>query len=144
MRDFQKQRLYDAENDTLMWEQKFSDHMNKEETVAFVDKIACSQWWRNRGGRHKVEIYIGRAHCRGHALPEYISLPTWACFPMYILHELTHLLLYDQTGTEMHHTRPFCKMYLQMLKHWLGTNAEVDMRACFRKHKVKYRVSKVK
>src|SRR5688500_7785550 len=92
MRDSQRQRCYDAEN-------QIGDgraYPTVGECQRRVDAIVGSKWWREHahrgvyGPRSKVTVHDGRGHRNATSYGGTVALPKWARNDRVILHELAH------------------------------------------------------
>lgn len=137
MRDSQRKRLYDAERATTMWNVGFvSDiHLLRE----YVKKITASKWFaKHYPYYHNIGIEVKDGRCcrfaRG-STRGYIIMPRWSRFQLVILHEIAHVVTHCSVAF---HGREFAKVFLNLVKHFMGTAAYVELKASFKKHRVKY------
>ena len=147
MRDSQRSKVYGAEREV-----KFPKALERLETVpeieAWLSKIMRSAWWK----KYKIQsaafinrepfplkLYKsirvkdgrGRRHaCGGHGS---ISLPMWSRYRLVILHEVAHVLQRERPW----HGRQFTQIFLDLVRRWIGKPAYTELRAAFRKHRVK-------
>lgn len=140
-RDFQRKRVYDAEEILKDRSRRFE---TVEEIEAYTKKITRSRWFKKRWPRLKrLDIWNGRANSRG--LGSYrglgwgvLRLPRWCRWESYILHELAHVVTGTQYKFVPFHGREFCKNYLALIGRWMGKEAAKDLRQSFREHRVKW------
>ena len=111
---------------------------------AWVDEITNSRWWQFRSGVAKVKVFDGRGTtcARGGYFGNHgkkngwgVNLPKWARSEMVILHELAHILT---PVNEPWHGRRFCRNYLALVGRWMSRDSAIKLRACFKKHRVKW------
>lgn len=162
-RDFQKQRVYDAEythsyrkiairewvysrnGSYTKTEGRFKDGtklMTIHEVGEYVGKIMRSRWWKSRMPNVRfLDLVDGRgtrwATGSRRAAWIFLNIPRWARQPLIILHELAHCM----TGPDfLHpfHGREFCANHLDLIKRWLGREAWLEMKECYKDKRVKY------
>jgi len=134
VRDFQRKRLYEAEDAWLTgWVFKF---LTTKETKKVIKDI--SDW-----AGIPVPTLIsnqGKLNMRQsiYATSDIISLP----FPLsrttpYIAHEMAHVVNYNSPKAD-HHGPNFSKIYLQIVKEFIGIEAEQELQDSFNQNKVRY------
>ncbi len=140
MRDNQRQRVYNAERTTTMWTspERIDDiHALRK----YVKKICKSAWYRRRFVRYPlIEVGDGRRRRKAGGGWGEINMPRWSRFKLVILHEMAHAVHTYQPW----HGREFCKIYLAMVKKWIGKEAYAGLKLAFDEHGVKYRTGNVK
>lgn len=148
MRDSQRSKVYKSENATPM---RNETPMSFEETIAFVRKIEKSNYWldHNFDAIRPLEIADGRGTRQAYAEFWYkISLPKWSRIKLVILHELAHIAISrtmsspTEIKTVAAHGREFCKVYLGLVRHYMGKKAHDELRDSFKAHRVKYKDKK--
>ncbi len=161
-RDFQRQRVYDAEkihshykHPVQEWtsnangsftktNDKFTDGtpiMSTHEVREFVEKIMRSRWWKSRMPYvHHLHLKDGRGTrwARGYSIGSslVLNLPRWARYPLIILHEMAHGMLPGKRISP--HGRRFCANFLDLIKRWMGREAWFEMKDCYKTQRVKY------
>ena len=129
VRDYQRKRLYDAEDSCMFWGNiEILTHKQVEDTI---DKI--SQW-----AEIKSPTLIEDGHTLVYATKDTISLP----FPItktmpYIVHEMTHVINYNGSNAD-HHGKHFAGKYLEAVKEFIGSEAHKDLVKAFRQYKVSH------
>lgn len=141
-RDFQRQRVYDAERIRFFdnFEANTEPKMTLRECRAFVARVLKSKHWQSRTDIYRVDIKDGRG-CRhakarfhriysGYVLLDVqgeIVLPRWARNKQVILHELAHIIAEgDQHGEY------FAKVYVDLVSRFLGREVAAMLRADFK------------
>lgn len=125
-RDYQRQRVYDAEGATTAWKASVKAPLTYGQMELLVYRITRSAWWkreqgtrwnrrrvsverslRKRNGADGCEWGIGISRCRIHL--------------MLILHELAHTLSlrkHGRHGNMSFHGPEFCRCYLDLVKRY--------------------------
>lgn len=129
MRDFQRKRVYDAEDLAGITDKTLHRMMSQEETRLFVAKIIDTPYWLSNYGLTQIVITGGKKHVEAHCeeIAENIyklRLPDWSRLPGIVLHELAHA-----TAFEDQHGPIFCKNYIDLLHrfysaYWAGQLAK--------------------
>jgi putative metallohydrolase (TIGR04338 family) len=150
MRDNQRQRVYNAERDTPMWSN--SPRIDDIDALRkYVSKICKSAWYRKRAARNagkafrwrEIEVGDGRRrrNACGNRWQGYIKMPVWSRNVLVILHEVAHVC---QPDVSAGHGREYCKIYLALVKKWMGRVEYELLKIAFKKHGVKYVTGNVK
>lgn len=137
-RDSQRSKLYEAER-TVEWERLGSKAMTLNECQAFVDKVLASKYVKGKyGDKYAVWVRDGRGSPRGRVTSRMggwqMLLPTHARTTWYVLHEVAHVLV----GTRYEHRWPFAMVELDLVRHFMGADAERALKLAFRTKKVKF------
>jgi len=132
-RDFQKSRIYKAENriHEALKERGLDAKMESiPEVDAFVKHVTQSRFWKSKtipnfAARGKpVRVKDGRGRriaCAGwSALGYYVALPKWARTKLTTVHEMTHVACYHN---RVSHGRMFARTMLAMTRRFLGKEA---------------------
>jgi putative metallohydrolase (TIGR04338 family) len=148
MRDSQRGKLYAAEQSTPAWQR--SKHVSRMsstlEVWVYLERIQRDSWFQRHFGRWTFQLGDGRGRRRGVAYANKymktgtIKLPRFARHPMYILHEVAHCV--NESG-EAAHGRTYCRLYLLLVRHFMGRDAERELRAAYRTHRVKHRPKRI-
>ena len=147
-RDSQRSRVFAAEIENHGIEMQNPPAWLKEasQCQAWVDTITRSRWWRARSPIGQVKVFDGRGTsiARGGHFGNCgkkngwgVNLPKWARSEMVILHELAHVLTHSQCIAPWHGRR-FCRNYLALVGRWMNRDNARRLRACFKKHRVKW------
>ena len=136
VRDFQRKRLYEAEDACAFWKPLVFKFLTTKETKKLIKGI--SDW-----AEIPVPTLIsnqGKLNMRQsiYATSDIISLP----FPLsrtapYIAHEMAHVVNYNSAKAD-HHGPNFSKIYLQVVKEFIGIEAEQELQDSFNQNKVRY------
>ena len=129
VRDYQRKRLYDAEDSCLFWGN--IEILTWKQVEATIQKI--SEW-----AEIKSPSLVEDGHTLAYATADTISLP----FPMsktmpYIAHEMSHVINYNGSNAD-HHGKHFAGMYLEVVKEFIGSTAHKDLKKAFDYYKVRY------
>ena len=117
VRDYQRKRLYDAEDSCMFWGNiEILTHKQVEDTI---DKI--SQW-----AEIKSPTLIEDGHTLVYATKDTISLP----FPITVIN-------YNGSNAD-HHGKHFAGKYLEAVKEFIGSEAHKDLVKAFRQYKVSH------
>ena len=130
IRDYQRKRVYKAEDSCLFWGD--TQIMPREQVEDVVYKI--SQW-----AEIKPPKITEDWHEITYATKDKISFtyPALKTLP-YICHEMSHVINYNGTDAD-HHGENFAGMYLEVVKHFIGDQAYKDLKHSFTVHGVKYK-----
>ena len=144
MRDSQRQRLYDAENEfrKLISYESFKDI---EETRKFIEKVWNSKFTRKHFPivtRHPCPyVADGRGTTWARGGLRRINLPAgWARNKIVALHELSHSVTIHNNIPI--HGREFAAAMLLLLNHFIGKKESKLLKQVFRKRGVKFRPKK--
>ena len=144
-RDSQRSKLYKSEN---------CFRINPEPTLSLVDcqrladrVVAWSQEYTPpiKGGPHypyhcgrpdRVTVRDGRGRrsANANATTLTIKLPRWARQRWVVLHEMAHILQTEDPA----HGRQFAAIFLDLVRHFMGREAEQMLRLSYRSHRVKW------
>jgi putative metallohydrolase (TIGR04338 family) len=144
MRDNQRQRVYDAERATPMWDKDRIDDIHA--LTKYVTKICKSAWFRRRFPTMGiVRVKDGRRCRKATGGWGTINMPRWSRTKIIVLHELSHAVQNAASPEpQAWHGREFCKIYLAFVKKWIGREAYDALKASFKEHGVKYVTGEVK
>lgn len=146
-RDNQRSKVYAAENRAkkrLREKGRFQavQFESVQEVEQYVNRILRSQWWKkNCQGWliREVRVKDGRGTTNASAHRSrygcYINIPRWARNELVVLHELAHIACSNEHAP---HGREFSRMFLSMVKRWMGREAWEVLREEFKAAKVKY------
>jgi len=129
IRDFQRKRLYQAEERCGFW--NTLDVLSIEEIEELVIRI--SSW-----AETPVPKLIADGHNFVYATKNCIVLP----YPItktlpYILHEMSHVINYNSDNAD-HHGKYFASTYLQVVKEFAGPRAYIELKRSFKNLNVKH------
>lgn len=129
VRDYQRKRLYDAEDSCMFWAD--SQIMTREQVEDLVYTI--SQW-----AEIKPPEIIEDGHEIVYATKDKISFtfPSLKTLP-FICHEMSHVINYNGTEAD-HHGKNFAATYLEVVKQFINHSAYKDLKRSFDKYNVKY------
>lgn len=135
-RDMQKAKLYRAEKVLLPYGKVGDESVPACE--AFVKSVWQSTWVKKHFVRARLngppEIADGRGTRIARGGLNRLNLPRWARTKAVVLHEITHALTPDRPA----HGWVFCKNYLAIVQHFMGTEAAKELRVAYREHRVRY------
>ncbi len=147
-RDSQRQKLYDAE--LCIRKKEYAPQAEN-----FINKIVSSVWWRRRCDISYVKITYGRGYYKG-SYSRYIATANHyfqhgerigeitvrakeGLSKAVLLHELAHIYTYSNLDRgHAAHGAEFAKVYLELVKRYLGSDTARDLKASFKEHKVKF------
>ena len=139
-RDSQKQKVYDSEwclrNFLSNHNIKVKEFESLEEISKYVNKIAQSAWAKRRWGRQNLIKVVeckrkNESYARKCTNTIAMNPSMWS--EVYVLHELAHIL--SVFGTS--HGRHFCRTFLELIEHILGSEAKKALKKQFVCHGVK-------
>jgi putative metallohydrolase (TIGR04338 family) len=135
-RDSQRKRLYKAEKAVPSVQKFFSVW----EVQQYVNKITQSKYWANNSPTAVVIVTDGRGRKKGGAVTKggvgYIKMPQFTRYDVYILHELAHIMS-PPSFTKAGHGPEYCRVYLSLVKEFMGPTSADLMRVSFKEHKIK-------
>lgn len=137
--DFQRQRLYDAEN-TLPERHEILGAGTLDETAAFMEHVIDSDYWKSQP-HHLMDIRItgGRHHagCRREEHKARIAMPPSLRTPLVCLHELAHVLA--PTGAKIAgHGPEFARAYIGLVEQFMDDDVARRLRVAFRRGNVDF------
>ena len=129
IRDYQRKRLYDAEDSCMFWGN--IEILTRKQVEDVIHKI--SQW-----AEISPPNLIEDGHTLAYATKDTISLP----FPVtktmpYIVHEMSHVINYNGSNAD-HHGKHFAGKYLEAVEEFIGREASRDLRKAFLRYKVQF------
>jgi hypothetical protein len=134
IRDFQRQRLYDAEHrvpEGRVWDSLVAAQL-------YVDELVTSPWWQrhfpsvrcvvlfDHGGKYAL------AHKGGHGGA--IQFPRWARTPLTLMHEFEHLA---SPRTTVGHGPVYAGIYLLLVQHGMGERVAMKLEHQFSARRVR-------
>lgn len=150
VRDTQRARLYVAERRAFLpngvtrasdMPREFEDTKHIDE---YVESIRTSKWLATHYPRAAMSVIkvVGGNGCNADA--DRIMLARWGHVKWVVLHELAHAI------TDRHHRyerlpghgREFARIYLALVRRWMGVAEYEKLRASFKMYKVKYSLKK--
>jgi hypothetical protein len=132
-RDTQRGRLYKAERTTAAAHVR--PYATMVELWTYLERIQRDRWFRRHYGVWVFRVHDGRGRRRGAADSSgWITLPRFARYPLYILHEVAHCV--SPRGCK--HDHQYAANYLKLVRHFLGAAAHAELRAAFKEHRVRY------
>jgi putative metallohydrolase (TIGR04338 family) len=138
LRDSQRSKVYKAEG-VIHYPAKGKRYESMSEVTAYVERVCDSKFWKKLNGYY-VKVEDGRGR-RTACASDWgtINLPKWARQDSVILHELAHTLVnFDYHNPVPSHGKEFAKMYLILVKRFMGKEAHDTLRDSFKKHNVHY------
>jgi len=147
-RDSQRQKVYDSESifEVRSKEESFRQlswsKMTLEEIKDYCQKLIGSAWFKKKWPQVK-DVYIGDGRSRRSACASLqgntanIKLPKNTRAKLVVLHELSHAC---DISNAAWHGRPFCRIYLELIKHEIGDEAWSLMKECFKEKNVKVNI----
>jgi putative metallohydrolase (TIGR04338 family) len=148
-RDSQKSKLYKAEDEARgtpgSGEHRFE---SIEQAQAWVNEIICSRWFRTREWGKDVNVVAvyrqgrrgastaGSYWSSGGGWTGNIHLMENHVTKFIVLHELSHVL----TESRPAHGRRFVKLYMALVKRFIGRPGWLLLRAAFVKHHVHWKL----
>jgi len=149
-RDSQRQKVYDSEvifntktkENFLEIYEKAIKKMTLDEIEEYCLKLIDLKWFQKRWPQVKgVNLGDGRSRRSACAVlngkEAKMTFPVYTRYKIMVLHELSHACDMSNAGW---HGRPFCRIYLELIRHELGDAAWRVMKECFKQKKVKVRV----
>lgn len=122
MRDFQKSKVYQAENNALMQLKENPEFTTLDECKTYINEIINSDYWNKHKGWKRIKLRCGRgctnAFYRAH--DKSITLPKWARGKMVIIHECAHWLTRKTTEDGTSHGSHFAGHFLMLIDELLG------------------------
>ncbi len=135
MRDSQRSKVYRAERAAFLGT-PYSKSMELNDIEKWVQRIVDSPWTQKHlGKRNQIKVKDGRGTtwARG-SRSGWINLPRWARVNWIVLHELSHV--YSSKGPV--HGWNFCRIFLMLVRHWMGQEAHDALKKSFKKHRVRF------
>ena len=136
VRDFQRKRVYTAEENCSFWKEPFS--LEPQEVIDIVKDI--SSWADIHEPRSLFERPIQMKRQvpsnMAFAAPDLVCLPLFACNKPFICHEMAHVISY-QKGPNDHHGPNFVKVYLDLIHSFMGQAEEDELRSELSKAKAR-------
>jgi len=135
VRDFQRQRVYNAEEQCNFWQDGLRNPpLGGDEVEALVAKIALWASIKQPNILYEAPSKIPIAY----ATHDSVVLPFDRASSLpYICHEMAHCINYNSDNAD-HHGRHFSLTYLNLVKQFISRTASVELRKAFRNNRVKY------
>jgi len=145
-RDSQQRKLYRAERCTKRRSQAFKD---LRVIRGYTNRIIKHKWFQERWpdivciGVRKIRS-DANAHgwySGGGLVNIQIPKTMWAMKEAVVLHEIAHGITEYEFGVNKTawHGREFAKIFASLVQHYMGTEAGRELRASYKKHRVKWR-----
>jgi predicted SprT family Zn-dependent metalloprotease len=148
-RDNKRKRVYDAEHVVFKEHRGYSYLLNWKETLEFIERIKRSRWFytyyitdpltgrplhtpKDRFNTRGLYVADGRGTSTAFADRNHINLPKNQRFKWVILHELSHWL---QSPGARGHGRQFRRIFIDLVKRWIGPDEAKRLTKEFRKRK---------
>jgi len=142
IRDFQRQKVYDAEEQCMFW------HIHPQTSQTKAEQLIHSvSTWANiekpilyTGNKKTIPTSIRRRLAKhiAYATPTYVAIPSNVVKRIpFICHEMAHVINY-QKGPADHHGPNFTKTYLQLVGKFINEKARQDLQDSFDRKHVKY------
>jgi putative metallohydrolase (TIGR04338 family) len=149
LRDFQKSKLYDAEN--VVWaarDLEVPHFTNVDDIVKWINKILDYKRIRKTYGRYidqgpTINVEFCKRSTWSEAENHRIKIAASATVPIHgllIVHELAHVFQYRMhpNANVAAHGEEFCRIYLDLLRIVFGVEMYDDMIESFEEYGVKY------
>lgn len=138
-RDYQRQKVYDAERNTSL----FTYHADKEGMPTadwqylqqYVLELTQEAWFQARFPMQTIRVHDGRRARRARGGWGAIWMPKWSRSPLLILHEIAHAV--GRSADDQHGPK-YCGHYLYLVYHKLGEKSYHELRASFISHGVDF------
>ena len=141
-RDFQRQRLYDAERSIRAWRRKKDYFPTKSRTSRFVYGVCLDPWTVRKFGRPSAPntFYPGETTDPATGCSYELVLPNWAHFKLVLLHEIAHSLTQWQHGwpNVSNHGPEFASIFLALTYRFMGERDGDQLLNAYEEHTVKY------
>ena len=159
-RDTQRARVYRAEraafytyngsgNKQLLFGKSYDSLRGKRNRVK---DIVSSKWWGDKSRATSVQVrHYDKQLYGGEAYTYLILMGIREDSELILIHELAHILqktaCYDyprkmgipaRTSDIRAHGRAYCRIFLAMVRRFIGVEAHNALRLSFKKHNVKY------
>ena len=134
IRDHQRKRLYEAEEECSFW---------NDITVLSINNIKHLVGSISECAEIKPPTIILEGHTYVYATQDTIVLPYTRTQTLpFICHEMSHVINYNSIDAD-HHGRNFASTYLKVVRQFIGLTPYRELLGSFRKHRVKYRRKKI-
>ena len=129
IRDFQRKKVYDAEDLCKFWE-----NPGRLPIYSFRGKISQIADW----AKVPVPTILEEGHDYVYATPTQIELPYPISKTMpFICHEMAHVINYNTKNAD-HHGKYFATVYLAIVKDFISEEAYKDLASNFRAKNVQH------
>ena len=161
-RDVQRKRVYDAEREFRTWHGEGAPLPTVADVERFVRRVFSAKRVLRRWPflqDHAIEVHCG-AGCRN-ALAfddQMIKIPLWARTEFTVLHELAHIIhkrgakvsvtrqygirppsLDEDRAWYQGHGYQFCRIFLDLVKLYMGGDMERALKRRFKMYRVRYK-----
>ena len=135
VRDFQRQKVYDAEEQCLFWQEGLKNPpLSLKEVKSVVAEMSKWGWIKPprilSTSLDKTPIAYATADLLVLPFERASSLP-------YICHEMAHVINYNSDNPD-HHGSYFTLTYLNIVKQFISPTASIELRKAFQIKRVKY------
>ena len=139
VRDFQRQKVYDAEEQCNFWKEGIAKPPLSLDEVENV-VIKMSDW----ASIQQPSILYETPLAYQSKLPMAYATATALVLPFskastlpYLCHEMAHVINYNSENAD-HHGKHFTYVYLNLVKEFISPMAAVELRKSFKIKRVKY------
>jgi putative metallohydrolase (TIGR04338 family) len=142
MRDSQRSKVYAAENTLKKMSESFATF---DDAKRFVDAAVASGWWKGNFPQiHRIEVHRGGVSWAWGGQHNWYPKTGWIKLPdnefgrkkLVIIHEMAHCL----APRKSKHDRLYCNVYLKLVRHFLGSEAEQELKNAFKEKRVQYKL----
>ena len=141
VRDFQRKKLYEAEEQCIFWH-KYKE-VSKDEAEQLIEDISTwadintpTLYTDSINTPHGIKQRLAKQ--MAYATPIYVALSDNAVGSIpYICHEMAHVINY-QRGPADHHGPHFASIYLNLIETFIGKEEREELENSFDNKKVKY------
>lgn len=141
-RDSQRAKVYRSDRSLIGWTKLTtplgSDPlMTLPEVTKLVNKVADSAYVIKKYGiHHSMDVMDGRGRRSAFGSPSgVVGFPKWSRSPGIVMHEMAHVYTPRRAAA---HGWQFCAIYLDLVRHFMGKEAEATLKAAFKKNGVKF------
>jgi len=153
-RDAKRSKVYNAETvaEYKVPEKHQGQLKTQNQVTVYAQKILGSSWWeKNFGEIGDVEISFHEARAATAQGNWKMNFPRFSWNKAYIVHELAHIAAKAhlsekgrRTFDAASHGCEYCHRLLKFWKRWFGRDAWLELKAQFKKRKVKYCMPRAK
>jgi hypothetical protein len=151
--DEQKYRVYAAERTAPVYYDARHRLNSLREVRAYVNGVVNDPWFKANHPRNRFEdVMVERVpqsrSATAYSIAKAIDMPVWAWHKLICLHEIAHLfnhhahsyvcLTHPHKRGEEVHGRRWAKMYLRLIRRYLGRGAYWGVRKAFDRNEVRY------
>lgn len=146
-RDYQKKRLYEAEDLMLPIFGESINLQTQSQLKEYVFYITNSDWWKTRYTGNEINIYftnIGGA--KANLDNGILKFSNSYCRNIYnkvtVIHELAHILVPNIGEATTSHSPKFAWLMIRMVRHFIGDEVANKLEESFINNNVSYSSSK--